>query len=186
MVSFTNIIAGEFRGKKLLLPPHDITRATKSILKESFFNAISDKIYNCTFVEIFGGSGSMAIEALSRGAKKAYAIEQNKIAFEVLKQNTNFLKHKCFIFHDNTFSSSHLYKNEKNLILYFDPPFDYRNPQYHAHDKSINLMQNLSTHDIKQVGFEHFSKQQMPSIIGNFKLKKTKKFGKSSISYYEL
>jgi len=74
----TRIIAGKYKGKTLELPPLDTTRSSKSILKESFFNVIQYDIIDTIFVEAFGGSGSVGLEALSRGASHIYFSEIDK------------------------------------------------------------------------------------------------------------
>ena len=84
---FTTIQAGKYKGKKLLLPSLERTRSTKSVLKGSFFDTFQYEIIDQHFVEVFGGSGSMGLEALSRGAKHAYFIEYDQKAFSTLKEN---------------------------------------------------------------------------------------------------
>jgi 16S rRNA (guanine(966)-N(2))-methyltransferase RsmD len=84
----TRIIAGKYKNKLLELPDIMVTRSTKSIVKESFFNVIQYDIINTIFIEAFGGSGSMGLEALSRGSSKAYFIEINSKSYKILKKNT--------------------------------------------------------------------------------------------------
>ena len=83
----TNIIAGKYKGKKIEIPDISTTRSSQSILKESFFNTVQFEIIGKNFVEVFSGSGSIGLEALSRGAGECYFIEHNKIAYKVLQQN---------------------------------------------------------------------------------------------------
>jgi len=71
----TQIIGGEFKGKFIEIPNISTTRSSKSILKESLFNTLQFDIIDKNFVEVFSGSGSIGLEALSRGAKKCYFIE---------------------------------------------------------------------------------------------------------------
>ena len=73
---FTQISSGIYRGKKLALPAFSSTRSTKSIVKGSFFDTWRAEFRGAAFVECFGGSGAMALEALSNGAKNVYAIEK--------------------------------------------------------------------------------------------------------------
>ena len=63
------IISGKFKNKVLKLPSKTTTRSSKAIVLESFFNTIQFDIIDATFVEVFSGSGSIGLEALSRGAK---------------------------------------------------------------------------------------------------------------------
>src|SRR5690554_5874058 len=83
----TTINAGKHKGKKLEIPAIDTTRSSKSILRESLFNTLQFDIIDKNFVEVFGGSGSVGLEALSRGAGDAYFIEYNHTAYRILEKN---------------------------------------------------------------------------------------------------
>ena len=73
----TKIIGGKYKGKKIKLPPLSVTRSSKSILRESLFNTLQQDIAGKNLVEVFAGSGSIGLEAISRGAKKVFFIEKN-------------------------------------------------------------------------------------------------------------
>ncbi|NOR55630.1 MAG: 16S rRNA (guanine(966)-N(2))-methyltransferase RsmD, partial [Sulfurovum sp.] len=64
----TTITGGEYKGKKVEIPDIFTTRSSKGILKESLFNTLQFDIMDKNFVEVFSGSGSIGLEALSRGA----------------------------------------------------------------------------------------------------------------------
>ena len=72
------VIGGVFKGRNLQMAPLEITRSSKAILKESLFNTLNYDVVGANFVEFFAGSGSVGIEALSRGAKSAIFFEQNR------------------------------------------------------------------------------------------------------------
>ena len=84
---FTQISSGIYRGKKLALPALSSTRSTKSIVKGSFFDTWRAELRGATFIECFGGSGAMALEALSNGAKNVYAIEKDVAAHKIMRKN---------------------------------------------------------------------------------------------------
>ena len=84
---FTQISSGIYRGKKLALPALSSTRSTKSIVKGSFFDTWRAELRGAAFIECFGGSGAMALEALSNGAKNVYAIEQDAAAHKIMRKN---------------------------------------------------------------------------------------------------
>lgn len=84
---FTQISSGIYRGKKLALPALSSTRSTKSIVKGSFFDTWRAELRGAVFIECFGGSGAMALEALSNGAKNVYAIEKNVAAHKIMRKN---------------------------------------------------------------------------------------------------
>ncbi len=84
---FTQISSGIYRGKKLALPALSSTRSTKSIVKGSFFDTWRAELRGAAFIECFGGSGAMALEALSNGAKNVYAIEEDAAAHKIMRKN---------------------------------------------------------------------------------------------------
>ncbi len=86
-ILFTQISSGIYRGKKLALPALSSTRSTKSIVKGSFFDTWRAELRGATFIECFGGSGAMALEALSNGAKNVYAIEKDVAAHKIMRKN---------------------------------------------------------------------------------------------------
>ena len=127
---FTTISSGKYKGKKLNLPSLSTTRSTKSIVKESVFNSLQNDIYNSVFIELFGGSGLMAATAVSNHAQKAYAIELDRAAFNILKSNFITLNDEALIaINGDTFELTPKIVSEnieQNTILYIDPPFDIR------------------------------------------------------------
>ena len=84
---FTQISSGIYRGKKLSLPALSSTRSTKSIVKGSFFDTWRAELRGAAFIECFGGSGAMALEALSNSAKNVYAIEKDAAAHKIMRKN---------------------------------------------------------------------------------------------------
>lgn len=84
---FTQISSGIYMGKKLTLPALSSTRSTKSIVKGSFFDTWRAELRGAAFIECFGGSGAMALEALSNGAKNVYAIEKDVAAHKIMREN---------------------------------------------------------------------------------------------------
>lgn len=181
------IIGGKFRGMKIQMPQSLITRPTKAILKESLFNVLQNDIHDCTFIEGFGGSGSVGIEALSRGAQKAIFIESNPESFKILKSNLNRLKdtQHITILGDTFEALPPLIQNlQERSILYLDPPFCIRNNMHDIYKKCLKLVQNIKNPLLFLIIFEHLSSYQMPEKIANFCIIKSKKFGKSSLTYY--
>ena len=84
---FTQISSGIYKGKRLALPALSSTRSTKSIVKGSFFDTWRAELRGTAFIECFGGSGAMALEALSNGAKNVYAIEKDAAAHKIMRKN---------------------------------------------------------------------------------------------------
>ncbi|MDX4050024.1 16S rRNA (guanine(966)-N(2))-methyltransferase RsmD [Aliarcobacter skirrowii] len=186
----TKIIAGAYKGKILDLPSLDVTRSSKAVLKESVFNVLQFDIIDKIFIESFAGSGSIGLEAISRGAKRAYFIELDKNSYSILLKNCKKVDiEKCQTIQGNAFVQTPLIldflKNSKDeIVLYVDPPFDYRDGMNDIYDKSFRMIENIESDNIFKIIIEHESKLEVPKVLGKFSLEKTRKFGKSSLSYY--
>ena len=186
----TKIIAGAYKGKVLSLPTLDVTRSSKAVLKESVFNVLQFDIIDKIFLESFAGSGSIGLEAISRGAKRAYFIELDKKSYSILVKNCKSINiEKCQTIQGNAFVQTPLIleflKNSKEeVILYVDPPFDFREGMEDIYDKSFRMIENIENNNIFKIIIEHESKLEVPKILGKFSLEKTRKFGKSSLSYF--
>ena len=186
----TKIIAGAYKGKVLSLPSLDVTRSSKAVLKESVFNVLQFDIIDKIFIESFAGSGSIGLEAISRGAKRAYFIELDKKSYSILVKNCKSINiEKCQTIQGNAFVQTPLIleflKNSKEeVILYVDPPFDFREGMEDIYDKSFRMIENIENSNIFKIIIEHESKLEVPKILGKYSLEKTRKFGKSSLSYF--
>ena len=84
---FTQIQSGKFKGKKLLLPNFTTTRSTKNRVKACVFSVLRPNLAGKIFIEVFGGSGAMALEALSNGAEQAFIIEKDDKAYQIACKN---------------------------------------------------------------------------------------------------
>jgi 16S rRNA (guanine(966)-N(2))-methyltransferase RsmD len=188
----TKIIAGKYKGKILDLPNLDITRSSKSILKESFFNVIQYDVIDTIFIEAFGGSGSIGLEAISRGAKKAHFIEIDNSSYRILQSNCKKIEpESCItIFGDTFVKLPEILIQQKNskfpIILYVDPPFDFREDMEDIYSDCFDMISKIENNNIQLVTFEYATGVEMPNQLGKFTLFKTKKFGKSSLSYYRI
>jgi len=185
------IIAGRFKGKLLKLPSQVTTRSSKTIVLESFFNTIQFDIIDATFVELFSGSGSVGLEALSRGASQVIFMERDLAALKTLKENiAQTDPSRCQVVSGDTFMNivqvvSRLKKLERDTYFYIDPPFSIREGQEAIYDKTMKLVSSLPESVVKLIIIEHMTGLEVPNILGSFHLRKSKKFGKTSLSYFE-
>ncbi len=84
------IIAGSARGTRLQMVPGDITRPITDMVKEALFNILGqDDVLDSTWLDLFGGTGSVGIEALSRGAKFTRFIDLHRSAAATIQANLN-------------------------------------------------------------------------------------------------
>ena len=121
------IIGGTLRGKKLSTLDGITTRPTLDRVKESVFNIIQFNIRDKVVLDLFGGSGALGLEALSRGAKKATFCDKSKDAISIIKKNiddTNLKDKSIVINKDYIDVLEDLKGKEKFDIVFLDPPYD--------------------------------------------------------------
>jgi len=185
------IIAGKFKNKTLKLPSKTTTRSSKAIVLESFFNTIQFDIIDAVFVELFSGSGSVGLEALSRGAKRIIFMEQDRKALKILKENIEQTDpYLCEVHGGDTFSNiasvvKSLQRKNEEAYFYIDPPFSIREGMEEIYDKTMALVASLPKDCVKMIIIEHMSTLEIPQKIGAYTIKKSKKFGNTSLTYLE-
>ena len=184
------IISGKFKGKILNLPSKTTTRSSKTIVLESFFNTLQFDIVDANFVEVFSGSGSIGLEALSRGANSVIFMEKDRDALKTLKSNISQTDpHKCTVYAGDSFKNinevvAKLKKRSEDAYFYVDPPFSIREGMEEIYDKTIKLISSLPKDRVKMVIIEYMTGLDLDETLGDFKIIKTKKFGNTSLSYY--
>ena len=184
------IVAGKYKGKTLKLPSKETTRSSKAIVLESFFNTIQFEIIDATFVEVFSGSGSIGLEALSRGAEKIIFMERDKDALKILRQNIDQTDPMaCEVLGGDSFInmpsvSAKLKRENKKAFFYIDPPFSIREGMEDIYDKMIEMVATLPKEVVKLIILEHMTSLELPEKIGLYRQRKSKKFGNTSLTYY--
>ena len=126
-MSKIRVISGTARGRRLKLVPGDITRPITDRVKESLFNILQQDIANCVFLDLFAGTGSVGIEALSRGAAKVRFVDKNRPAIGTLRKNLEItgLSANAEIFQVDAFSMLRRNPDERFDYIFIAPP------QYH-------------------------------------------------------
>lgn len=86
------VVSGDYRGRRLKSLSGDNTRPTTDKVKESLFNMIGPFFDGGLVLDLYAGSGGLAIEAVSRGASKAYCVDNNYAAIKIIKENIEITK----------------------------------------------------------------------------------------------
>lgn len=94
-MSGLRVIGGEARGRRLKMVPGDTTRPVTDRVKESLFNIIGPAIVGGSFLDLFSGTGSVGIEALSRGCDRAWFVESHPRALETIVDNLGLLGYEA-------------------------------------------------------------------------------------------
>ncbi|MEN6389226.1 MAG: 16S rRNA (guanine(966)-N(2))-methyltransferase RsmD [Syntrophomonas sp.] len=126
--AFLRVIAGKAKGKRLNAPRGMKTRPITDMIKEALFNVLGPGVYEAAFLDLFAGSGSVGIEALSRGAHPVFFVDNDRAAIGVILEN---IKNCAFsegfeIYGHDVFHALRVL--ERNAVqfdyIYVDPPFN--------------------------------------------------------------
>lgn len=121
------IIAGKARGRRLIPPATMETRPTLDRVKEAMFSIIQGYLPDSVVIDVFAGTGSLGLEAASRGAKEVYLVDKSQTTFPLLKENIENLKFEDFctgLNMDSYEALRTLAKKDKVFdIIFIDPPY---------------------------------------------------------------
>ena len=120
------VIAGTARRLQLKTIEGDGTRPTTDRIKETLFNMLQYDLADCRFLDLFSGSGAIGIEALSRGAKRAWFVENNSAAVKCIKENLQFTKliDKAEVMNTDCLSALKRLEGQKAFdFIFMDPPY---------------------------------------------------------------
>lgn len=120
------VISGKYQRKKLNTIDSMDTRPTTDRVKENIFNLTQKYIYGTIVIDLFAGSGGLGIEAISRGAKKVYFVENNHKMCQVLKNNLDGISEEYEVICAQALTSLEMIcqKTPHIDILFLDPPYD--------------------------------------------------------------
>lgn len=118
------VIAGSARGHKLQSVPGDGTRPITDRAKEALFSILGDWITETRVLDLFGGTGAVGIEALSRGATYAHFIDRNRRAVETIQANLAHtkLEDQAGVATGDSFSFLESYRGDPFDLIYIAPP----------------------------------------------------------------
>jgi len=120
------VIGGEFRSRRLKAPAGDTVRPTPDRLREALFNILVSRIGGSVFLDAYAGSGSVGIEALSRGASRAIFLEKSRPALRALMDNIASLgiADRCEV---HAGSAAPVIVRHAADIVFLDPPYPREN-----------------------------------------------------------
>ncbi len=120
------VIAGSARSLKLVTPEGRDTRPTTDRIKETLFNMLQPDLPGSVVFDLFAGSGALGIEALSRGAKHAYFVENNGEAFRCVQENVRFtrMEDKATLLKQDVLSAIGFINEKAVDLIFIDPPYE--------------------------------------------------------------
>lgn len=175
------IITGTAKNKKLDVPSIINYRGVQDVAKGALFSIIGDKVLNTTCLDLYAGSGTLGLEALSRGAHWCDFVDNHKTAVQVIENNLkkcDFVEKAELFFKDAVKFAVNA--DKRYNLIFVDPYYDDLN--------HIFLMQNLEEILLERgiITFFHGEQLNVDKIISKTKLKiiNTRRFGKSFFTIY--
>jgi 16S rRNA (guanine966-N2)-methyltransferase len=173
------VIGGEFRSRRLKAPAGDSVRPTPDRLREALFNILAVRIDGCVFLDAYAGCGSVGIEALSRGARRAVFLEKSRPALRALHDNINTLEigGRCEVHAGN---AAPAISRRQADIVFLDPPY--------PREKEYGLcLEALGEAPPPLVIVQHASKftHHLQEKYGSLQRVRILSQGDNSLSFYE-
>jgi len=166
------IISGSARGRKLFAPAGEDTRPTADRIRESLFNILGTRVWDAGVLDLFGGTGALALEAMSRGAESAVIVDMNRAAIQAIERNAQGVVGEDYascvrVIKSDYRSAIGALKGMQFDIVFLDPP--YRMVESYAdaiarlqavgaiHGETLILMERLRENAVAvPAGFEVF------------------------------
>ncbi len=180
------IISGKYKKTNLYLPKKINFRPTSDFVKESLFSSINNFLLNSIFLELFCGSGNIGFEALSRGAKKVYFVDNNNFSIKILKKNIKILNisNEEYVILKKSFDVAIEYFYESKIffdLIFADPPYEKG-----FFDKVLNKVMEFNI--LKENGLlmiEHSKREKFNIDLKALELFKILEYGDKKISFFK-
>ena len=174
------VISGKYKGKNLIGFDIEGTRPTMDRVKESLFGMIQNKVKGSTVLDLFAGSGSLGIEAISNGASNAYFVDNNIDLINIIKKNTINMEGINIFKYDYDTALQYFSKNGiKFDIVFLDPPY-----KLNLIKSSIEKLLEYNLVNSGSIIVCEYENENLDSV--NLRLIKYKKYGSKSINIYEV
>ena len=176
------ITGGKLKGR-IIKCPDGIIRPAMDRMRESVFAVIGD-LTGKSWLDLFSGSGTIAIEAVSRGATEVQLCETDKIKIKTVLDNVSVTEKECGVKIGCHFMAVELFLkrcHDKFDFIFFDPPFPYKFRKDLI--KSVDKYSLLNPNGTVLI---HYPEEDpLPEKIGNLVLKDQRVYGRSLVNFYK-
>jgi len=177
------VISGSAKGIFLKTRSHDDLRPTSSKVKEALFNILGAEVIECSFLDGFAGTGTIGIEALSRGARSCTFIERERSVLPLLHHNLALtsLKEKSRVLPTDIVRGMEILKGTTFDFIFLDPPY-----RYNAYEKVLRII--VEKEIITAGGLivvEHYHKTEISCCDTALSLVRYEKYGQTSLTFLQ-
>jgi 16S rRNA (guanine(966)-N(2))-methyltransferase RsmD len=172
------VIAGEFRSRRLKSIPGQATRPTPDRLRETLFDILQTRIAGATFLDGYAGTGSVGIEALSRGAAHAYFLEKDRMALEAIRANVKSLglEQRATVVPGPVLKG--LERNRAEIV-FLDPPY----PLEREYEASLELLGRTPP---ELVVVQHSVRFELREQYGELVRQRVVRQGDNALSFFKI
>lgn len=178
------IIGGELKSRKIHFPKTRLTRPMTDRSKETVFNILGGLITGKHILDLYAGSGSLGLEALSRGAMSAVFVDQADWSLKCIRRNLDELglDDKAHVHQGEVLRSVDRFRKKGMFfsMVFVDPPYN----KGLVKKTLIKLDQSGIVLPFGQVVVGHSIHEALPEALPSLKLARTKKIGQSCHSFY--
>lgn len=175
------IIGGQWRGRRLFAPEGMETRPTSDKVREALFNIIRSDVYDAQVYDAFGGSGALALEALSRGAEYAVVTEASRKAAAAIKRNVELCgaEDQLKLIASEWQAAIPLLRGRRFSLVFLDPP--YKLTSAYA-DVVTRLLDEKMLAEDALIVMEHGRDAVLPELPEEVALYDTRRYGDTCLS----
>jgi 16S rRNA (guanine(966)-N(2))-methyltransferase RsmD len=178
------IIAGDARGRRLFSPDDRDIRPTSDKVKGAIFNMLGAYIRDAVVADLFAGSGSLGVEALSRGARYCYFCDRSAKARALIEKNIAHcgcgMADRSEILHCDYRAAIGLFRGGVDIV-FLDPPYD--------NDCYVSCLAEMAAANcLTEAGIvvaEHSAALLFPDTVPGFAKIKEKKYGAAGVTVFE-
>jgi 16S rRNA (guanine966-N2)-methyltransferase len=177
------IISGISKGRRLVTPKNRSIRPTSDRVKESIFNILGDEVEGKVVLDLFAGTGNLGIEALSRGAKKAFFVEKGRESLRLIQKNLA----QCHLEEQSEILTKEVnraigilkQRGESFDLILMDPPYE----KGWVQKTLTKLNSHPIYHENSILVIEHGRREPLPHIIRRWNLIRQQGMGDTIISF---
>jgi len=177
------IVGGKYKGHHLVSFQASHIRPTTDRVKESLFNIWQNDVPEARVLDLFCGTGSLGLEALSRGARETIFVDKNPKSIDILRKNIQKLKinepHQ--IITKDALSYAKSFQGDPFDLIFIDPPFT----QEMAHDVMLSVAASKLFHERTLISIESGRREKIEDDYGTLYRYDVREFGDKFLSLFQ-
>jgi len=179
------ILAGHHRGRRLKSPRGTAIRPTLSRIRQALFNILAPRVAGARFLDLYAGTGSIGLEALSRGSREVTLVETDRAAVRVLRENLERLdpeggRGRLLVLSVHEALGRLHSAGQVFDLIFLDPPY--------ARERESPGREDSRLADLLAPGglviWQHGKREQPPDAWSGLEKKRSRTYGETTLSFY--